>query len=261
MFKLSYSLARSTCYLSNILKHTPICFSRSIALCSRLIIKQSFLETKTPLVLSVQKYSTKKSKGKQIQKPKVQLTKEEIDDVINSGELIKIMKDAVEHFRQDLNDNLNLRLTPSTFEQINVKTQDGPMKLGEIAQVDVKSPNMFLIDLINSPDYVKPVLAAISKSNLSVNPQLDKTTIYLPIAKVTREHRESMAKSVKLKCEQALKKMRDAEGKAMRKAKDAKHVSKDLIFGVNDWIKYQFDVYSQEAHNIRDSKTKEILQE
>lgn len=95
---------------------------------------------------------------------------------------------------------------------------------------------MYLIDLISSPDSVKPVHDAILKSNMNVNPQLDKTTIYLPIAKVTREHRENMAKSAKLKCEQALKKMRDCEGKALRKAKDAKNVSKDLIFNVSNWV-------------------------
>lgn len=95
---------------------------------------------------------------------------------------------------------------------------------------------MYLIDLINYPEYVKPVYDAVLKSNLNINPQLDKTTVYIPIAKVTREHRENMSKSAKLKCEQALKRMRDIESKALKKAKDAKHVSRDLIFAVSDWV-------------------------
>ena len=38
--------------------------------------------------------------------------------------------------------------------------------------------------MIDTPDYVKNVFEAILKSNLNTNPQLDKTTINLPIAKV-----------------------------------------------------------------------------
>lgn len=95
---------------------------------------------------------------------------------------------------------------------------------------------MYLIDLIRTPDYVKPVFEAIVKSKLHLNPQLDKTTIFLPIAKVTREHREQVSKTAKSKCEQAIKKIREAESKAMRRAKDAKNVSTDLIFNVNQHV-------------------------
>jgi hypothetical protein len=46
-------------------------------------------------------------------KPKVELTKEEIDEVINYGELLREMKHAVEHLRKDYNENLVLRVLPS----------------------------------------------------------------------------------------------------------------------------------------------------
>lgn len=123
-----------------------------------------------------------------------------------------------------------------SFEQISVKTPSGVIKLGEIAQVEVKSPQMYVIDLIRTPDYVKPVFDAIMKSKLHPNPQLDKTTIFLPIAKISREHREQMSKTAKAKCEQAIKKIRDAESKALRRAKDAKNVSSDLIFNVSQHV-------------------------
>ena len=243
MFNNSLFFLRSV-FLRNVPKKLPI-YTIEKKL-TRLILKPSYslVQVGPNLTCFIQSsdYSTKKSKdkAKQVQKPKVELTLDEINDVIDSEDLIRIMKGALEHLKIDFNENLNLRLKPSTYEQINVKTQDGTMKLGEIALVEVKNANMFIIDLINSPEYVKPVLDAILKSNLNSNPQLDKTTIYLPIAKVTREHRENMTKSAKLKCEQALKKMREAETKALRKAKEAKHVSKDLIFNVSQWVNLIF---------------------
>jgi ribosome recycling factor len=156
--------------------------------------------------------------------------------VINYNELLKNMKDAVEYLKQDYTNNLNLRVAPSSFEQLAVKTPSGQVKLGEIAQVEVKSAQMYLIDLIKTPDYVKPVLDAITKSKLHPNPQLDKTSIYLSIGRITREHREQMTKTAKLKCEQAIKKIKEAESKALRRAKEAKNVSSDLIFNVSQHV-------------------------
>ncbi len=114
----------------------------------------------------------------------------------------------------------------------------GVQKLGEIAQVEVKSANMFVIDLISTPDYVKPVYDAILKSNMCSNPQVEKTSIYIPIPKVTREHRENMSKTVKLKCEQHVKRMHEIEKKNVRKVQDAtKSASNDLKFNTIEHVR------------------------
>ena len=95
---------------------------------------------------------------------------------------------------------------------------------------------MFAIDLINSPEYVKLVYEAIIKSKLHSNPQMDKTSIYLTIPKITREYRENLSKTVKAKCEIAIKKIKDIESKAFRKAKDNKRVSTDLVYNVQQHV-------------------------
>ena len=46
-------------------------------------------------------------------KPKVGLTEDEIDSVINYNELMKSMKDALEHLKKEYNENVMLRLLPS----------------------------------------------------------------------------------------------------------------------------------------------------
>jgi ribosome recycling factor len=94
--------------------------------------------------------------------------------------------------------------------------------------------------MIDQPEYAKAVLEAIVKSKLNSNPTLEKTVISLPIAKITREHREKLSKTAKAKSEQAIKKIRDAESKALRKAKDNKSVSKDLIFNVSEHVNNSF---------------------
>ena len=130
-----------------------------------------------------------------------------------------------------------------TFEELNIKTPKGFVKLGEIAQVDVKNQNTYTIDLINNPDYVKPIHDAIAKANLNCNPQIDKTTINLPIPKVTREHRENLVKAIKAKYDSTMKRMRETEGKALRKAKENKKVSKDLSFNTGEYVSSSLSFY------------------
>lgn len=86
---------------------------------------------------------------------------------------------------------------------------------------------------------VKPVYDALVKSGLCANPQIvDKTSINIPLAKLTREHRETMAKAAKTKCEQHVKRMHDLEKKLVRKVQDVKNVSDDMIHNVNEYVNH-----------------------
>lgn len=120
---------------------------------------------------------------------------------------------------------------------MNIKTPEGVLKLGELVQVESKSATSYVLDLIACPEHKKAIHDALLKSYLNLNPQIEQNTIHLSIPKVTREHRENVAKSAKLKCSQALEKIRKAETKAMKKAQNVKHVSDDLIFNVNQYVR------------------------
>ena len=89
--------------------------------------------------------------------------------------------------------------------------------------------------MINSPQYLKKVNEAISQASLGLNPQIDKTTIFLNIPKITREHRENLAKSAKLIYEKYMKKLQDLTKKFTRKVSESKK-SSDLIFQTNETV-------------------------
>jgi ribosome recycling factor len=164
------------------------------------------------------------------------LKDEEINVIINYGEYIKGMRDAIDKLKKEYNETIKLQILPSTYEDLVIKTPEGPIKLGEIAQCEQKSATLYTIDLIASPEYVKPVIDAIIDSKLHSNPQLTSTTISLPIAKVTREHRENLTKTIKAKCDQALKRMREIDHKAARKVKESKSGHADLRFNVAQYV-------------------------
>lgn len=90
--------------------------------------------------------------------------------------------------------------------------------------------------MINSPQYMKKVEEAIAKSNLGLNPQIDKTTIFLNIPKVTREHRENLSKSAKRMFETSMTKLKELNKKFTRKVSDSKTASRDLVFQTNETV-------------------------
>ena len=110
-------------------------------------------------------------------------------------------------------------------------------KLGELALVDAKSSFSYTIDLMPCLEEKKNILDALVKANLNLNPQIHQNIITLALPKITREHRENVARSARLKASQVVEKMKKIEAKTLRKAQDAKGVSDDLIFKTGQYVK------------------------
>lgn len=75
---------------------------------------------------------------------------------------------------------------------------------------------MVVIDCSMKPELVGDVKAAIEKSGMNVNPQQDGTSIFVPLPKVTKEHRDSMAKAAKTHADKVKEKLRQVGSKYAR---------------------------------------------
>lgn len=119
-----------------------------------------------------------------------------------------------------------------------MKTGEGMFQLGELGQVNQKTSNIFVVDMISSPQHMKAAMEAITKSSLKLNPQLDKTSILIQIPKLSREHRENLSKSAKKYFDNTIIKLRDLHNKNVKKISSAKNVSDDLIFSLKETVSY-----------------------
>lgn len=157
---------------------------------------------------------------------------------------------------------IQLRTSSLAFEELSVTLppNNKAHQLKELTQIIQKSPQMFMIDLARHAQYIPNVLDAIQKSGLNVNPQQDGTTLYLPTPKVTREHREELAKNAKKLADQIIIKMREAYSKAHRNLKkQEKTLSKDLVLDLDTNLKHRLDGYIAQVEKIRSEKQKELL--
>jgi hypothetical protein len=69
------------------------------------------------------------------EKPNVQLTFEELNEVINFDKLRQQMDLTLDHMKKDYVDQLSLRTSAAVFDSLTVETPDGQFSLIEIAQV------------------------------------------------------------------------------------------------------------------------------
>jgi ribosome recycling factor len=121
-------------------------------------------------------------------------------------------------------------------EQLPVKTADGVFKLGELALVQPKSSSLYVIDMISVPQYIPNIVEAVNKSNLSLNPQVDKTSVFLRVPAVTRDHRENLDKAAKQLYQNMLKKLREIYSVNIKKAENQLKISVDDVYAAKDTV-------------------------
>lgn len=228
---------------------------RQLRLCEKIVCAHNLNTT------YVRNYAKSKDKGKE---KKGKGTKVEINMAVLS-ELIPVdkMKDrcsaAIENMKADFAKHLSIRSTTGSIDTIPVKFEGKEYELQELAQIVRKNPKTIVINFSSFPQVIPEALKAISSSGLNLNPQQDGTTLFVPVPKVTKEHREALAKNAKvlyIKCRDALK---DIQNENIKKMKKQTGVSEDLIFNGTKQINALCEKYLLEARSIYDAKCVELV--
>lgn len=208
-------------------------------------------------------FKGKNTGGGQAKSSKRLLSDADLSSVTNDWTVLKNQYDKLLIELHELySKQIQLRTSSLAFEELSVvlPPNNKAHKLKELTQIIQKTPQMFMIDMTRHAQYIPNVLDAIQKSGLNVNPQQDGTTVYLPTPKVTREHREELAKNAKKLADQITVKMREAYSKAHKNIKkQEKNLSKDLVMDLDANLKQRLDGYIAQVEKIRSEKQKELL--
>ncbi|XP_074028106.1 mitochondrial ribosome recycling factor 1 isoform X2 [Leptinotarsa decemlineata] len=194
-----------------------------------------------------------KSKGK------VEVNETQLSEVINVSSMKSQMQNVIEHLKDDFIKNLSLRSTTGSIELLPVKFEEKEHTLQELAQIVRKNPKTLVINMSIFPQAIPAALKAIETSGMNLNPQQDGTTIYIPIPKVTKEHRENLAKNAKqlfTKCKDGI---RDVQIKHVKQVKRKEGLSQDLARSVEAQIIAIADGFISEGEKIYEAKKEELI--
>lgn len=212
--------------------------------------------------ISVRNYAKSKDRGKDKKSKgggKVEINPTIMSELVPVEKLKVRCQSAIENMKEDFAKNLSLRSTTGAIDSLPIKYDGKDYELQELAQIVRKNPKTIVINFASFPQVIPDVLKAIYNSGLNLNPQQDGTTLYVPVPKVTKEHREALAKNAKalyIKCRDTVK---DIQNEYIKKNKKQTGVSEDLVFNVNKQITALCEQYLEEAKNIYDAKHDELL--
>ncbi|XP_063215513.1 ribosome-recycling factor, mitochondrial [Bacillus rossius redtenbacheri] len=243
------------------------CLDRHVCCLSASIVKQNFsrfLDGKVspvvPLHCVTRSYAKGKDRGKADKvKKKVVINFNQLAEVVEVDAVKKDLQRVVDVMKIEYVKNLSLRSTTGSLESLPVEFEGKEHTLQELAQIVRKNPKTIVVNMAIFPQAIPAVLQAIQKSGLNLNPQQDKTTLYIPVPKVTREHRENLAKNAKtlfIKCRDSIK---DVQNKYVKAVKNNKTISEDLSYSCQEQIIALADQYIQAAEKILEEKQAELI--
>ncbi|KAG5680017.1 hypothetical protein PVAND_009550 [Polypedilum vanderplanki] len=227
------------------------------------IVKQCLFNennSKTASIQFVRNYAKSKDKKKDSKNPaKVVINEEQLANVINFNNLKGLMEKAVANMKDEFAKNLSLRSTTGAIDTLKVKADGKEYELQELGQIIRKNPKTIVINLIGFPQLIPNVLEALAKSGMNLNPQQNGTTVYVPVPKVTKEHREMLAKNAKaifIKCRDGVK---DAQNDYIKKVKRNSDISTDLNHQIQNQIVALGNTYIADAEKLLQLKQTELL--
>uniref|UniRef100_A0A1A8FV00 Ribosome-recycling factor, mitochondrial n=1 Tax=Nothobranchius korthausae TaxID=1143690 RepID=A0A1A8FV00_9TELE len=210
---------------------------------------------------SVRLYATKKAKAKAKGQPaKVNINSALVEDIISLDEVKEEMTSVLAVLKDEFTRNLSIRTSTGALDHIVVATQNGKFPLNQLGQISMKSPQLIMVNMSSSPEAMEAATRALRLSSMNLNPEVDGTIIKVPVPKVTREHRENLAKLAKQfgnKAKESLRRVRSNAVSQVKKAKEGQ--SEDTIRLVEKQIQQMSEEMAADVDKQLATKTKELL--
>src|SRR5213595_1804198 len=123
------------------------------------------------------------------------------------------------------------KASPGLVENIMVDVYGSQMRIRELAGITTPEPRMILIQPWDATT-VHPIEKAIQKSNLGLNPAVDKKFIRIVLPELSQERRQEFVKIVKKMAEDgrvAIRHVRRDAIEAMKKETKAGDITEDQL--------------------------------
>ncbi len=139
------------------------------------------------------------------------------------------MDKAIEVFSREISSLRTGRANASMLDLIKVDVYGQQMPINQIGSITTPEPRMINIQVWDANN-VSLVDAAIKKSDLGLNPQIDGQLIRLPIPELNEERRNELKKLIKSigeKCKVSIRNIRRDANEELKKLLKSKEISED----------------------------------
>ena len=171
------------------------------------------------------------------------------------------MQKALEVFSQDLSSLRTGRANASMLDIIKVDVYGQKMPITQLATISTPEPQLINVQVWDQNN-VSLVDAAIKKSNLGINPQIDGAVMRIPVPKLNEERRAELKKIMGGLAEKAKISIRNIRREANDKLKlqlKIKEIGEDECKNAEKKIQNLTDLKITELEQKLKEKEKEIM--
>ena len=139
------------------------------------------------------------------------------------------MDKAIEVFSKELSSLRTGRANAAMLDLVKVNVYGQQMPINQVGSITTPEPRMINIQVWDANN-VQLVDAAIKKSDLGLNPQIDGQLIRLPVPELNEERRTELKKLIKSigeKCKVSIRNIRRDANEDLKKLLKSKDISED----------------------------------
>jgi ribosome recycling factor len=139
------------------------------------------------------------------------------------------MDKTIEVFSKELSSLRTGRANASMLDLVKVDVYGQQMPINQVGSITIPEPRMINIQVWDQNNVVQ-VDAAIKKSELGLNPQIDGQLIRLPIPELNEERRTELKKMIKSmgeKCKVSIRNIRREANEELKKILKNKEIGED----------------------------------
>ena len=171
------------------------------------------------------------------------------------------MDKAIDVFSKELSSLRTGRANASMLDLVKVDVYGQQMPINQIGSITTPEPRMINIQVWDANNV--PLLdAAIKKSDLGLNPQIDGQLIRLPVPELNEERRNELKKIIKSigeKCKVSIRNIRREANEDLKKLLKSKEISEDEEKSQEKKIQIITDDHIKIVDEKVSSKEKEIM--
>lgn len=176
----------------------------------------------------------------------------------NKAEIERRMKGAVDVLQTEFSGLRTGRASVSLLDPVTVDVYGSKMPINQVGSVTAPEPRLLAVQVWDAGS-VKSVEKAIREAGLGLNPQVDGTTVRIPIPDLNEERRKELQKVAGKYAEAARISVRNVRRDGMESAKKMEGISKDEQKRIEDEVQKLTDVTVKKIDGMLADKEKDIM--
>ena len=171
------------------------------------------------------------------------------------------MDKAIEVFSKELSSLRTGRANASMLDLIKVDVYGQQMPINQVGSITTPEPRMINVQIWDANN-IALVDAAIKKSDLGLNPQIDGQLIRLPVPELNEERRIELKKLIKAigeKCKVSIRNIRREANEDLKKQLKSKEIGEDEEKNHEKKVQTITDDHIKTVDDKVSSKEKEIM--